>query len=61
MSRYFKKAKRKVKRKISKVTRIPTTRSGRRTKAMRIATGGGCLIPMILMISAVVGIAMILI
>lgn len=60
MSRYFKKVKRKARRKISKITKIPTTRSGRRSKAMRIATGGGCLIPMLLMISVVVGIAMLL-
>lgn len=34
----------KAKRKIAKFTGIPTTKQGRRNKAMRIMTGGGCLI-----------------
>ena len=33
-----------VKRGISKATGIPTTKQGRRNKARRIATGGGCLV-----------------
>ena len=33
-----------VKRKVAKTTGIPTTKQGRRNKARRIATGGGCLI-----------------
>ena len=33
-----------VKRKVSKATGIPTTKQGRRNKARRIATGGGCLV-----------------
>lgn len=33
----------KLKRKISKATHIPTTKSGRKTKARRVMTGGGCL------------------
>ena len=34
----------RAKRKIAKFTGIPTTKQGRRNKAMRIMTGGGCLI-----------------
>ena len=33
-----------VKRKVAKATGIPTTKQGRRNKARRIATGGGCLV-----------------
>ena len=32
------------KRKVAKATGIPTTKQGRRNKARRIATGGGCLV-----------------
>lgn len=39
--------KSKVKRKISKITGIPTTRSGRNAKIGRIVTGGGCLLPIV--------------
>lgn len=38
--------KSKVKRKISKMTGIPTTRSGRKAKARRMMTGG-CLLPVL--------------
>ena len=34
----------KAKRKIAKFTGIPTTKQGRRNKAVRIMSGGGCLI-----------------
>lgn len=37
----------KAKRRIAKATGIPTTRSGRRNKAWRILTGGGCIFPML--------------
>ena len=33
-----------VKSKVAKATGIPTTKQGRRNKARRIATGGGCLV-----------------
>lgn len=33
-----------VKRKVAKATGIPTTKQGRRNKVRRIATGGGCLV-----------------
>lgn len=36
--------KTKAKRWVARKTGIPTTRSGRRTKLRRIATGGGCLV-----------------
>ena len=38
--------KTKAKRKISKMTGIPTTRSGRKAKARRMMTGG-CLLPVL--------------
>lgn len=37
----------KMKRKISRATGIPMTKQGRRNKAARIMTGGGCLLPVI--------------
>lgn len=47
-----------VKRKVAKATGIPTTKQGRRNKARRIATGGGCLvsimIPTLLFTAAIV-------
>ena len=47
-----------VKRKVAKATGIPTTKQGRRNKARRIATGGGCLvsimIPTLLFAAAIV-------
>ena len=46
------------KRKVAKATGIPTTKQGRRNKARRIATGGGCLvtimIPALLVTAAIV-------
>lgn len=33
-----------LKRKVAKATGIPTTKQGRCNKARRIATGGGCLV-----------------
>lgn len=38
----------KAKRKISKATGIPTSKQGRRAKVGKIASGGGCLIPVVL-------------
>lgn len=38
-----------VKKKISKATGIPTTKQGRRNKTRRLATGGGCLVSIILL------------
>ena len=38
----------KVKRKVSKATGIPLTKSGRQRKVGKIITGGGCLLPVIL-------------
>lgn len=35
----------KMKRKISRATGIPMSKQGRRNKAARIMTGGGCLLP----------------
>ncbi|MEA4823622.1 MAG: hypothetical protein VB111_05840 [Clostridiaceae bacterium] len=35
------------KRRITKATGIPTTRSGRQRKIGRAVTGGGCLLPVI--------------
>lgn len=36
------------KRKISKATGIPTSKQGRRAKVGKIASGGGCLLPVLL-------------
>ena len=36
------------KRKIARATGIPTTKSGRRNKARRLLTGGGCILPIFL-------------
>lgn len=46
-----------VKRKVAKATGIPTTKQGRRNKARRIATGGGCMLSIVipaLLITAVI-------
>lgn len=48
--------KTKVKRKIAKMTGIPTTRSGRNAKIGRMITGGGCLLPVLCFISISIGI-----
>jgi hypothetical protein len=40
----------KVKRSISRTTGIPLTKSGRQRKAGKILTGGGCLLPILLLI-----------
>ncbi len=40
----------KAKRTIARKTHIPTTKSGRKAKARRIMTGGGCLIPALTMV-----------
>lgn len=37
-----------MKRKVAKATGIPTTKQGRRNKARRIATGGGCLVSILI-------------
>lgn len=53
-----------VKRKISKATGVPTTKQGRRNKARRIATGGGCMvlimIPTLLLTAIIVALLCIL-
>ena len=36
------------KRKISKATGIPTSKQGRRAKVGKMASGGGCLLPVLL-------------
>lgn len=41
------------KRKISKFTGIPTTKSGRQRKVGKILTGGGCIIPVIFALATV--------
>lgn len=41
------KPKTTIKRKVAKTTGIPTTSSGRKRKAQKAATGGGCLIPVL--------------
>ena len=46
-----------VKKKVAKATGIPTTKQGRRNKARRIATGGGCLVSIMiptLLITAII-------
>lgn len=40
----------KAKRKISKATGIPLTKSGRQRKVGKMITGGGCLMPVLLTI-----------
>ena len=45
--------KTKIKRSISRATGIPTTKSGRKAKARRIMTGGGCLLPILATLAAV--------
>lgn len=37
-----------MKRKVAKATGIPTTKQGRRNKARRIVTGGGCLVSILI-------------
>ena len=49
------------KRKISKATGIPLTKSGRQRKVGRMMTGGGCLIPVLSIISVLTFIAFMLI
>ena len=49
------------KRKFTKVTGIPTTKAGRKNKLRRMITGGGCIVPVVLAISIVLGIVAILI
>lgn len=44
----------KAKRKIAKATGIPTTKAGRQRKAGKILTGGGCLIPILLILLAII-------
>lgn len=41
------------KRKISKATGIPLTKSGRQRKVGKIMTGGGCLLPVVASLSAI--------
>jgi hypothetical protein len=43
-----------VKRKISRATGIPLTRSGRQRKVGKILTGGGCLLPIVSTFLAIV-------
>lgn len=42
--------KTKLKRKISKKTGIPLTKAGRQRKIGKMITGGGCLVPFLIMI-----------
>ncbi len=52
--------KSRAKRKISKFTGIPTTRSGRKAKARRMATGGCCMmyvLPVLLLVVGAVALA----
>ena len=42
------------KRKIAKATGIPTTKQGRRAKVGKIATGGGCMLSILIVLSTVV-------
>ncbi len=44
----------KAKRRFAKATGIPTTRSGRRNKAVRVLSGGGCIFPMLIVILVLV-------
>lgn len=48
------------KRKIAKTTGIPTTKQGRRAKVGRIATGGGCMLSILIVLSTVVIIAILI-
>jgi hypothetical protein len=41
----------RAKRRVSRATGIPWSRSGRNQKIGRIITGGGCLIPILLLLS----------
>ena len=41
------------KSRISRATGVPLTKSGRQRKVGRIVTGGGCLLPGVLVVSAV--------
>lgn len=52
--------KSKVKRKISKMTGIPTTRSGRKAKARRMMTGG-CILPVLCVVGLISGIVCLII
>lgn len=51
------KVRSKVKRKIAKMSGIPTTRSGRHAKLGRMMTGGGCMLPMTVLAGIVVIVA----
>jgi hypothetical protein len=46
------------KRRVSRATGIPWSRSGRNQKIGRIVTGGGCLLPLTLLIGAALGFAL---
>lgn len=48
------------KRKIAKATGIPTTKQGRRAKAGKIATGGGCLLSILIVLSTVIIVAILI-
>jgi len=47
------------KRRVSRATGIPWTRSGRNQKIGRIVTGGGCLIPALFLLALGAGVAFI--
>ena len=47
--------KSRAKRKVAKFTHIPTTRSGRKAKARRMATGGCCMMYVLPVLLLVVG------
>lgn len=46
--------KSRAKRKIAKITGIPTTRSGRNAKIGRIVTGGGCMLPIMCFVAIMI-------
>lgn len=50
----------RMKRKISRATGIPLTKSGRQRKLGKILTGGGCLIPTACFLLAVCGLVAII-
>lgn len=47
------KPKTTIKRKVSKFTKIPTTSSGRKRKAQKAVTGGGCLMPVLIVLAII--------
>lgn len=48
----------RAKSRVSRATGIPLTKSGRQRKVGRAVTGGGCLLPALLLVGAVLGTAL---